>query len=457
MRSFRRVVKRIFDPVHHFIELSTAEARLLDLPVMQRLRRLRQLGLAYLAFPSAEHSRFTHALGALAMGTRAFDELFRTRRSLLRRRCGRGVSAAARSRGIAAPRHRSRTLQSLLRERARRSTRGADERSDRAPRRRARHRRARSRRGRRAGVDRRRSAKPLSGPARTGQRPKSRRRPNGLPAARRVLHRRLTGRYDAEQLVASLRVFERDRRLVVGIDRRGIVALESFVMARYMMFASVYFHHTTRMFERSLARRAARAVAGSARARSHRRVSALGRLSRAQRARRCEKRSGARASRSHPDLCPGGRVQRRARLERVRSLSMRRCANGSAKSNVWADSQAQLLHRLPFGIGEETPPFGSMAPAVPSTHAKSRTSSPSSAARPIGASSSSAVTRSTLAKRGASAARSSWRTDVACPERSRRAQGATGLRERADCRLGRRETRDRARGRASTKRSRSPI
>ncbi len=70
-------MKRIFDPVHHFIELSTAEARLLDLPAMQRLRRLRQLGLAYLAFPSAEHSRFSHALGALAMGTRAFDALVR--------------------------------------------------------------------------------------------------------------------------------------------------------------------------------------------------------------------------------------------------------------------------------------------------------------------------------------------------------------------------------------------
>src|SRR5271167_76972 len=68
-------VKRIFDPVHRFIELSTAEARLLDLPAVQRLRRLRQLGLAYLAFPSAEHSRFTHALGALAIGTRALDAL----------------------------------------------------------------------------------------------------------------------------------------------------------------------------------------------------------------------------------------------------------------------------------------------------------------------------------------------------------------------------------------------
>ncbi|MGC2129646.1 MAG: HD domain-containing protein, partial [Candidatus Aquilonibacter sp.] len=70
-------MKRIFDPVHHFIELEPGEARLLDLAPMQRLRRLRQLGLAYFAFPSAEHSRFTHALGALAMGTRAYDGLIR--------------------------------------------------------------------------------------------------------------------------------------------------------------------------------------------------------------------------------------------------------------------------------------------------------------------------------------------------------------------------------------------
>lgn len=61
-----------------------------------------------------------------------------------------------------------------------------------------------------------------------------------------------SGRFDADQLVSSLRFFERGGTLVVGIDRRGVVALESFVVARYMMFASVYFHHTTRMFERIL-------------------------------------------------------------------------------------------------------------------------------------------------------------------------------------------------------------
>jgi HD superfamily phosphohydrolase len=62
------------------------------------------------------------------------------------------------------------------------------------------------------------------------------------------------GRYDADQLVSSLRIFHVDGRIVMGIDRRGVVALESFVLARYMMFASVYFHHTTRMFERILQR-----------------------------------------------------------------------------------------------------------------------------------------------------------------------------------------------------------
>ena len=47
-------MKRIFDPIHHFIELDDAEIALLDTSALQRLRRLRQLGLASLAFPAAE-------------------------------------------------------------------------------------------------------------------------------------------------------------------------------------------------------------------------------------------------------------------------------------------------------------------------------------------------------------------------------------------------------------------
>ena len=51
------------------------KSALVGLAAIQRMRRLRQLGLAYLAFPSAEHSRFTHALGALAVGERVFATL----------------------------------------------------------------------------------------------------------------------------------------------------------------------------------------------------------------------------------------------------------------------------------------------------------------------------------------------------------------------------------------------
>ena len=68
-------MKRIFDPIHQFIELETAEAALIDTMPLQRLRRLRQLGLAYLAFPSAEHNRFSHALGAMSFGSRILDVL----------------------------------------------------------------------------------------------------------------------------------------------------------------------------------------------------------------------------------------------------------------------------------------------------------------------------------------------------------------------------------------------
>ena len=56
------------DPVHGFI--SVPKERLLpliDAPEVQRLRRIRQLGVGHLVFPGAEHTRFGHALGAMAL------------------------------------------------------------------------------------------------------------------------------------------------------------------------------------------------------------------------------------------------------------------------------------------------------------------------------------------------------------------------------------------------------
>ncbi|MDA8345849.1 MAG: HD domain-containing protein [Thermaerobacter sp.] len=52
------------DPVWGDIAMPDWATSLLDSPEMQRLRRVRQLGLAYLVYPGAQHSRFEHSLGA---------------------------------------------------------------------------------------------------------------------------------------------------------------------------------------------------------------------------------------------------------------------------------------------------------------------------------------------------------------------------------------------------------
>lgn len=64
------------DPIHGFITIPKGLVlRLIDHPYVQRLRRIRQLGLGYLVFPAAEHSRFSHALGALELGQRVLNNL----------------------------------------------------------------------------------------------------------------------------------------------------------------------------------------------------------------------------------------------------------------------------------------------------------------------------------------------------------------------------------------------
>ncbi len=245
-------MKRIFDPVHRFIELDDGEARLLDLPQMQRMRRLRQLGLAYLAFPSAEHSRFTHALGALAVGSRAFDQIVRhggaffsdaaaiayqrrlVRAALLLHDIGHGPFSHA-CEAVLGVRHEQRTRELLALPELRHVLTALE-------------------------VDPEDVLALILGDPETPF-PVLRELVSGpnLDVDRMDYLQRdayftgvASGRFDVEQLLASLRVFERDGKLVLGIDSRGVVALESFVTARYMMFASVYFHHTTRLFEHIL-------------------------------------------------------------------------------------------------------------------------------------------------------------------------------------------------------------
>ena len=54
----------IRDPVHGYVKLEGLALQLADTPQMQRLRWIKQLGLANLVYPGANHTRFEHSLGA---------------------------------------------------------------------------------------------------------------------------------------------------------------------------------------------------------------------------------------------------------------------------------------------------------------------------------------------------------------------------------------------------------
>ncbi|QXX73785.1 HD domain-containing protein [Methylovirgula sp. HY1] len=62
--------KAIKDLVWGMMEFDGAAMRLIDSPILQRLRHIRQLGFSYLTYASAEHSRFPHSIGMAHVVTR---------------------------------------------------------------------------------------------------------------------------------------------------------------------------------------------------------------------------------------------------------------------------------------------------------------------------------------------------------------------------------------------------
>ena len=63
-------VEIIRDPLWNNIRLDALSFELIDTPAFQRLRYVRQLGLAFLVYPGATHSRFEHALGTYHLARR---------------------------------------------------------------------------------------------------------------------------------------------------------------------------------------------------------------------------------------------------------------------------------------------------------------------------------------------------------------------------------------------------
>ena len=75
--------KIINDPIYGFITLERGIIfDLIEHPYFQRLRRITQLGLSYLVYPGAYHTRFHHALGCMFLMKKAIQPVSYTHLTL---------------------------------------------------------------------------------------------------------------------------------------------------------------------------------------------------------------------------------------------------------------------------------------------------------------------------------------------------------------------------------------
>jgi HD superfamily phosphohydrolase len=253
------VQERIYrDPVHNIIRLRTDASegqlivRLIDAPEFQRLRRIKQLGLALFTYQGAEHSRFTHSLGVLHLMTRVLDRLGEKYRIREEDRAATCAAALLHDVGhgsfshvmekVLGFHHEEWTVQAVLSEetgigQVLRSY------SEELP---------------------ERVASIIEGrfqPAALAQLVSSQLDVDRMDYLLRdsLMTGAKYGIYDLEWIINALQIDEENDRIFVSA--RGLYAVEEYLQARYYMFRQVYFHRTLRSAEavlRSVLRRALR-------------------------------------------------------------------------------------------------------------------------------------------------------------------------------------------------------
>ena len=68
--------KIINDPIYGFIKIKSGTIlRLIDHPYLQRLRRISQLGMSYLVYPGANHTRLQHVVGSMFLMSKAVEQI----------------------------------------------------------------------------------------------------------------------------------------------------------------------------------------------------------------------------------------------------------------------------------------------------------------------------------------------------------------------------------------------
>lgn len=238
--------KIIRDPVHDVIALRLDRAtdallfRLINTCEFQRLRRIRQLGMASLAYPGADHSRYSHSLGVMETARKVLDHLRRSYYIAEEDACTCLATALLHDLGhgpfshvferISGAHHETVTVRVIL-----------DPDSE---------------------VNRILSAHDPAMPQRVVDlmRPPQKRTflsdliSSQLDADRldyllrdNLMTGSQYGNYDLSWLIHALVVDEGSSRLVV--DRKGISAVEAYLQSRYHMYRNVYFHKVVRSAE----------------------------------------------------------------------------------------------------------------------------------------------------------------------------------------------------------------
>jgi HD superfamily phosphohydrolase len=251
------VSERIYrDPVHNIIRLRTDTdegllmVRLIDASEFQRLRRIKQLGLALYTYQGAEHSRFAHSLGVLHLMTRVLDRLGETysiseedraaaRAAALLHDVGHGSFSHVTEK-VLGFHHEAWTVRAVLSD----ETEIGQILKAYAP------------------TLPRRVADIIEGkfqPAALAQLVSSQLDVDRMDYLLRdsLMTGAKYGIYDLEWIINALQIDEANDRIYVAA--RGLYAVEEYLQARYYMFRQVYFHRTLRSAEavlRSILRRA---------------------------------------------------------------------------------------------------------------------------------------------------------------------------------------------------------
>ncbi len=272
---------RIRDPIHGTLSVSNEEKAIVDSRFYQRLRHVRQLGFGELAFPGATHTRHAHSLGAMHVSGRLFDAV--AERGALSPRARERFRAAVRaavlchdlghmplshaSESIAPPRsklklpgwiddgereqavHEDFTVRIVLDSELTKALRTGYTPLDVTP---------------------EHVASLITGADPPGGSPFVEGGLDWSPLLRALVSGELDadrmdyllrdsfftgvnyGRYDFDWVVQNLNPAPKDGKVYLALSKAAAFAFEDFLLSRYHMFLSVYYHHTSVSFDHML-------------------------------------------------------------------------------------------------------------------------------------------------------------------------------------------------------------